>query len=100
MSHDQAPVLPMIFVGGLKSWELPELTALATLPPHALTIPFPTASADADDPTRSPWFQSLSGAWEFKLLPGPEAATTAALAGDGWATIQVPGNWTMQGFGA
>src|SRR5690242_5680721 len=100
MTHDQAHVLPMLFVGGSKSWELPELTALNTLPPHALTIPFPPTSADADDPAGSPWFQSLSGAWDFKLLPRPEAATAAALGGDGWTTIQVPGNWTMQGFGA
>src|SRR3954463_10459689 len=100
MTTGEASVLPMLFVGGLKSWELPELTALNTLPAHALTIPFLAAHAAGDDPARSPWFYSLSGTWEFKLLPRPEATTLEALADAGWAPIAVPGNWTMQGFGA
>jgi len=97
IDHD-APVLPMLFIGGLKSWELPELTALNTVPPHTLTIPFPGDATDTGDPSHSPWFHRLNGAWEFKLLPRPEAVTESALVSDGWATIQVPGNWTMQGF--
>jgi len=97
IDHD-APVLPMLFIGGLKSWELPELTALNTLPPHTLTIPFPGDATDTGDPSHSPWFHRLNGAWEFKLLPRPEAVTESALVSDGWATIQVPGNWTMQDF--
>ncbi|HWQ14036.1 MAG TPA: glycoside hydrolase family 2 TIM barrel-domain containing protein [Roseiflexaceae bacterium] len=100
MTHHDSPTLPLLFVGGLKSWELPELTSLNTLPPHALAIPSPAASAAALEYPRSPWFLSLSGTWDFKLLPRPEAATYAALEGGGWASIQVPGNWTMQGFGA
>lgn len=90
---------PLLFIGGRKSWEMPELTALGTLPPHAHTLPFPAGSAQAGEPAESPWVQRLGGTWEFKLLPRPEAATAAALAGDGWSPIQVPGNWTMQGFG-
>jgi beta-galactosidase len=99
MTHHTSPTLPLIVTGGLKSWELPELTSLNTLRPHALAIPSPEASASALDPSRSPWFQRLSGTWDFKLLPRPEDATEAALGSDGWGSIQVPGNWTMQGFG-
>jgi beta-galactosidase len=89
----------MLFIAGRKSWEMPELTALNTLPPHALTIPFPTDIDVSTDPSTSPWRQSLSGIWDFRLLPHPEAVTAAALAEGGWQPIQVPGNWTMQGFG-
>jgi beta-galactosidase len=43
--------------------------------------------------------QSLNGIWEFLLLPRPDQVTGAALASGEWKPIQVPGNWTMQGFG-
>jgi beta-galactosidase len=99
MSHQNTPTLPLLFVGGQRSWELPTLTALNTLPPHALAVPFPGPSAAPGEQERSPFFQSLSGTWDFKLLPRPEAATADALAAEGWAPIEVPGNWTMQGFG-
>lgn len=91
--------LPMLFIAGRKSWEMPELTALNTLPPHALTIPFPAHGPIDPDPLASPWRQSLNGIWEFLLLPRPDQVTGAALASGEWKPIQVPGNWTMQGFG-
>ena len=87
MTDLEDSALPMLFLGDLKSWELPELTALNTVPAHALIIPFPTADTARDAAAPSPWFQSLSGTWDFKLLPRPEAATAAALTGDGWAPI-------------
>ena len=62
MTDHDAHVLPMLIVDGSKSWERPELTALNTAPPHALTIPFPTGDAALGDPTHSPWFHSLNGA--------------------------------------
>lgn len=96
--HSDSP-LPMLFIAGMKSWEMPELTALKTLPPHALMVPLPANVDPSTDPAASPWYQSLSGAWEFRLLPRPEAVTATALAEDDWQPIQVPGNWTMQGFG-
>ena len=96
--HDSA-ILPMLFLGTSKSWELPDVTSLNTLPPHALVIPLPVDRKDVGDARLSPWFQSLNGSWDFKLLPRPEAATESELAGGGWTPIDVPGNWTMQGFG-
>src|SRR5437764_608156 len=100
MTDHHPPTLEMLRIGGRNSWEMPELTALNTLPPHALLIPSPAAPAVGADSVPSPWLQSLSGAWDFKLLPRPQAATVDELANDGWASIQVPGNWTMQGFGS
>jgi beta-galactosidase len=41
----------------------------------------------------------LDGPWEFKLAPRPEAASRALAAKRGWAEVDVPGLWTMQGFG-
>ncbi len=99
MTGDDPEPLSMLFIAGLKSWELPELTALNTLPPHTLCIPFPADAAIAVDPAASPWFHSLSGTWDFQLLPRPDAVTAATLSAGTWAPVQVPGNWTMQGFG-
>ena len=90
--------LPLLLMGNHKSWELPTLSSLNTLPPHALVVPFPGESADPDA-AASPNYRSLSGTWDFKLLERPEAVTEEALAAGEWAAIAVPGNWTMQGFG-
>ncbi|HVA92375.1 MAG TPA: glycoside hydrolase family 2 TIM barrel-domain containing protein [Chloroflexota bacterium] len=99
MADRRSSLLPMLFIGDQKSWEMPELTSLNTLPPHASAIPRPPDMPLGDDASRSPWYQSLNGNWDFKLLPGPEAATEEALEQSDWARIAVPGDWTMQGFG-
>ncbi len=99
MTDPHSPLLPMLLIGGAKSWEMPELTALHTLPAQALAVPFPGISAGGVDSAHSPWLLGLSGEWDFKLLPRPEAATEAALEAEDWSAIAVPGNWTMQGFG-
>ena len=42
----------------------------------------------------------LDGDWKFTLVPKPESVSLDHLTGstDGWASIEVPGCWTMQGF--
>ena len=100
MADPATEMLPLLMIGGQQTWQMPELTAFHTLPPHALAVPRPADTAPAADPAGSPWYQSLNGTWDFKLLPRPAAAGPAALAADGWAPIAVPGNWTMQGFAA
>jgi beta-galactosidase len=42
----------------------------------------------------------LDGRWSFALRSRPEAVTHDDLVGDrsSWATVEVPGCWTMQGF--
>ncbi len=43
---------------------------------------------------------SLDGDWRFTLLPKPESVASSHLDGAtaAWASIEVPGCWTMQGF--
>jgi beta-galactosidase len=91
-----ADLLPMLVVGGRPSWQTPELTALHTLPPHAA---LPCGSAALADEAWRPWYHDLTGTWDFLLLPRPEEATWPRLGTADWAPIEVPGNWTMQGFG-
>jgi beta-galactosidase len=92
--------LPLLYLAGQKSWEMPQLSRLNKLPARASLIPFPTASAARQlTPEASPWYQSLNGAWQFKLKQSPDAVTWDAVADDDWATIAVPGVWTMQGYG-
>ena len=84
----------------LVPWMHPECTGINRLPGHASTIPYATAKQAL---ARGPGFeQSLDGTWKFRLLPAVEATPadfpTSAADGAGWADIQVPGCWTMQGF--
>jgi beta-galactosidase len=97
---DDTTILPLLFLAGNKSWEMPQLPSLNKLPPRATLVPFPTAG-DALKLAReqSPWFMSLDGRWQFKVKARPEEVTWAEVAGDGWSAIAVPGNWTAQGFG-
>ncbi|MBC8188363.1 MAG: beta-galactosidase, partial [Proteobacteria bacterium] len=45
---------------------------------------------------------SLDGDWSFAFFARPEEvpeeAVSAATECSGWATLSVPGNWTLQGF--
>ena len=45
---------------------------------------------------------SLDGQWSFALRDRPEHVLVADVHGptDGWSRVEVPGCWTMQGFGA
>ena len=95
-----ADVLPMLYLAGAKTWEMPQLPSLNKLPPRATLIPFPSAAeALTVERERSAWFMPLNGEWEFKIKAKPQEATRAEVAAGGWSKIAVPGNWTMQGFG-
>src|SRR5207248_6634638 len=90
----------LLRVGGRPTWTNPELTSLNRLEPHATLVPFRSAEDAARlDPARSPWFRSLDGEWQFRLAARPEQAPAALAQRGGWSRVEVPGLWTMQGFG-
>ncbi|MEP6812423.1 MAG: glycoside hydrolase family 2 TIM barrel-domain containing protein, partial [Actinomycetota bacterium] len=43
--------------------------------------------------------RSLDGLWDFRLVARPDDAPAALDARRGWHEVEVPGLWTMQGFG-
>lgn len=84
-------------------WKMPEITEVNRLPMRSPLIP----QADLDGARRgretdSPWFKDLNGPWRFKLVGSPGKASPRYFAreyDDGrWDTVQVPGNWTVQGY--
>ncbi len=90
----------LLQLGGCKTWEMPTLTGFNKLSPRATLYPFASpAEALRGDRAASPWFSSLDGSWDFKLCSRPEQLTEDMLLDNGWKPIQVPGNWTMQGYG-
>jgi beta-galactosidase len=92
--------LPLLYLGGAKTWEMPTLPSLNKLPARATLIPFPSANDAQTQPReQSPWFLSLNGQWDFKIKATPNDVTEPAIQAEDWSAIQVPGNWTMQGFG-
>jgi beta-galactosidase len=90
----------LLRLGGRPTWTNPELPSLNRLEPHATLVPFRSAEDAATlDPARSPWFRSLDGDWDFRLVPRPDETPAALGARRGWSRVEVPGLWTMQGFG-
>ena len=95
----------LIHIGSLKSWMAPECVSINRVPMRATIYPFPSAqSARSVDREKTPWFQLLNGEWQFKAADRPENVTLADIAADGdrsnWDRVEVPGNWTLQGYGA
>jgi beta-galactosidase len=87
----------------LNDWENPLAFGINKLPAHVTGVPFPNeASALARDPQASPWFQDLNGSWQFQLVPNPQSTPEGFWEADydvrHWDLIEVPGNWTMQGY--
>ena len=77
----------LLSIGGRPSWMLPELASLNRLPPVATLTRAPSR------------VRSLDGTWEFRLVARPEDAPRAVGAARGWHDVDVPGLWTMDGFG-
>jgi beta-galactosidase len=77
----------LLSIGACRTWELPELASLNRLAPTATL----TRSASR--------VRDLDGRWEFRLAPRPEDAPRALSNTRGWQEVEVPGLWTMQGFG-
>ena len=90
----------LLYLGGRPTWMNPELPSLNRLEPHATLVPFRTPEDAASlDPARSPWYVRLGGEWGFRLAARPEEASQALAARGRWNRVEVPGLWTMQGFG-
>ena len=90
-------------IGGARSWENPECIAVGKLPARSPLISFPDAeSARGAAREDSPFFMLLNGRWRFRLFERPEDTPQAFPRLDfddgDWDEIEVPGNWTRQGY--
>ncbi|MGI6381489.1 MAG: glycoside hydrolase family 2 TIM barrel-domain containing protein [Anaerolineae bacterium] len=86
-----------------RDWENPQVFAINKLPAHVTRIAYDDVEAALSrDPGASPWYRCLDGRWDFTLATNPDAVDTAFCQADydaaDWDAIDVPGNWTMQGF--
>ena len=84
-------------------WENPAISEINREEPRAYFIPYATAEqAMQTDIWKSSFIQSLNGTWEFNLSHTPYVRPFYFFKDDydteDWTTIQVPGNWEMQGF--
>ena len=93
----------------LKPWRRPEITGIGRLPMRPRLPVYASAEAAlAADPTDRGALVDLNGSWEFRYYESPEAAAEAirtleggvgpASASEDWESIEVPGNWTLQGW--
>lgn len=95
---------PIDWLIDARPWNEPELTGLHRLPPRATFAHAPDAvTARRRDSASNPWRMSLNGTWQFQLAPDPGTAlrligTKRTRGARSWSPIEVPGNWTMQGF--
>ena len=94
----------MLKQGLIRLWENPEVTSINKLPPRATFYHFSTTGqALRRVREESPWFRSLDGKWDFRLMSTPEeamqfVARLQKLKKPAWDSIAVPGNWEMQGY--
>ena len=83
-------------------WINPECTGIANLSPRAHLHSFENEAKALDgDPENSAYYQPLDGSWKFRLFPKPAVleaeVISQSLNDSSWESIEVPGNWTMQG---
>jgi beta-galactosidase len=85
-------------------WEDPAVFRIDKEAPRATGMPFPdAASALARSRDASPWYRSLNGDWRFHWVPSPGQRPVGFEQPDfddtGWATIPVPANVELHGYG-
>lgn len=85
-------------------WENPKLVDQGKEKPHVDFMLYDKQSdAVADDYSKSANYQSLNGQWKFNYVDKHADRRLDFFKEDlddsGWANIQVPSNWELQGFG-
>ncbi len=84
-------------------WENPRVFGINKLPAHAGGVPYlDEAAALKREPECSPWFRSLDGGWQFRLVANPQSTPDgfweSGYDDAAWDCIEAPGNWTLQGY--
>lgn len=85
-------------------WENPEIFQINREPARATFLPYDkTSDVIADDYSKSPWYESLNGEWNFKWSAKP-ADRPSDFYQTGydiskWNKIDVPSNWELKGYG-
>lgn len=85
-------------------WMNPDVLARNAEAPHAYMIPYAGRESALKEPREaSPFFRLLNGDWKFRYCESPEEAPARFeapdYADDEWATLPVPGNWQLHGYG-
>ncbi len=85
-------------------WENLSVLEINREPARAEFVPFATESQALNgEREKSPYFLSLNGNWKFNWVATPEERPADFYKNDfddkKWATIPVPSNWEMQGYG-
>ncbi|MGE5224609.1 MAG: sugar-binding domain-containing protein, partial [Omnitrophica WOR_2 bacterium] len=85
-------------------WEDPQVVGINRRRGHTPLGAYPDAAAAlTGDRLTSSYRQSLNGTWKFYLAPRPEQVPAdfyqVSYDDAGWRTIEVPGNWQLQGTG-
>jgi beta-galactosidase len=87
---------------GTRSWVQPECSGWGRLASRSTLVPFDDADGARRGREASRWFLSLDGVWRFQLVARPQDVDSAfadpAAEPPGFAPIDVPGNWTLQGW--
>ncbi|MEM6841466.1 MAG: glycoside hydrolase family 2 TIM barrel-domain containing protein [Bacteroidota bacterium] len=81
----------------------PTIVGVNKIEPHALLLPYDTPEqAQQDEPSNSPYYQSLNGTWKFAFSEKPASRPKDFYFPEynvsDWSDISVPGNWQMQGY--
>ena len=84
-------------------WDDPKITSVNREVAHTTAIPMATeADVVNNDPSASPYYQSLDGKWKFYWVNMPSKATAAMCAKDyndtSWTDIDVPSSWQVWGL--
>ncbi len=87
----------------VNDWENPQVVGINKLPGHTTLVPYPDETiALTGDREKSPYFQLLNGKWKFYYAVNPDSVPAGFYQTDfdmtTWDDIEVPGNWTMQGY--
>ena len=86
----------------INDWENPQMVGYNKLPAHVDIVPLRDEQmALQGNRSDSPYFLSLNGRFHFQLAPNPHDVPvfhTENFDAGAWDSIEVPGNWTMQGY--
>src|SRR5690349_4821314 len=91
-----------IMAAAAPDWENEQVLEINRQPARATFVPYPdVASALSGD--ASPFVMALTGTWRFHWVPEPAKRPKdfyrTNFDDSAWASIEVPSNWEMKGYG-